>query len=209
MPKGFLVKSFLAHQVVFTQSSHGDDAYLLTEGRVEISTMVDGRKKVLAILSPPSLFGEMALFLEDQARTATAMTLEDSRMVLITRDSLDKYMADAPQAISSIMTVLVHRLKATTKKAGRAPNVPVALLHILRLFQLNGVTAVKYDSLVRHLSEVFVMSSEHMEGHLAALVESGRIAIRTQDDDPTTRLVAFKSGNMLDDVVQLTRTMEI
>lgn len=211
MHKGFLVKSFLAHQVIFTQGSHGDCAYLLNEGQVEISTTVEGRKKVLAILTPPSLFGEMALFLEDETRTATAMTLEDSKAVVIGREALASYMDNAPQAVSSILTVLVHRLKATTRKAGRAPNLRMGLLRVLHLFQVNGLSEVRYDSLVRHLSETFVVSGETMEELLAELVRAGRIAIRARDEDPGMRLVAFKTDDVLegDDVVRLTKGMEV
>ncbi|MGE4551685.1 MAG: Crp/Fnr family transcriptional regulator [Desulfovibrionaceae bacterium] len=205
--KGFLVKSYLAHNVIFNEGSQGDTAYLLTDGEVEISTTVDGRKKVLAVLKPPALFGEMALFLDDQSRTATAMTLTDARMVLITRDALDRYLSGAPQIISSIMNVLVHRLKVTTKKASRAPNVPMGLCRILHLFQLNGIREVKYDALVRMLADAFTVSPETMERYVAALAEQGHLNVSRKEGGmgAGSRVVEIPGENLLEDIMQLKR----
>ena len=48
----FLQRSVLKHNVIFTEGSRGDEAYLLVDGKVEISGSVDGRKKVFAVLQP-------------------------------------------------------------------------------------------------------------------------------------------------------------
>lgn len=177
----FLQRTVLKHNVIFTEGSKGDEAYLLVEGKVEISGSVDGRKKVFAVLQPVSLFGEMALFLEDQGRTATAVALEDSKVVVLGRDDLEGYINAAPPAISAMLNVMVTRLKSTTKKALRAPNVPMGIVRILDLFSLNGKNEVLYDSAVRHMSDIFVCSAATIEGYLQGLASQGHIAIAAVD----------------------------
>ena len=98
----FLQRTVLKHNVLFTEGSKGDEAYILTEGKIEISGTVAGRKKVFAVLSPVSMFGEMALFLEKHARTATAIALEDAKVVVLHGDDLESYIQTAPPAIEAM-----------------------------------------------------------------------------------------------------------
>lgn len=202
-PKGFLVKSYLAHSVIFPEGSQGDAAYILVEGEVEISTSIDDRKKVLAVLQPVSIFGEMALFLDDKTRTASAMTTEDTQVVVISADSLDEYMSKAPQVLSSIMNVLTHRLKATTKKARMVPNVPMAVARIINLFRVNGQTEVKYDALVRELTTIFLHSKERVEGYIAGLAKYGVLEIETKEGDVGARIIKINSSDILSDIREL------
>jgi CRP-like cAMP-binding protein len=179
----FLQRTVLKHNVVFTEGSKGEEAYLLVGGKIEISGNVDGRKKVFAVLQPVSIFGEMALFLEDKIRTATAIALEDSKVVVLNHDDLEAYIESAPPAISAMLKVMVSRLKSTTKKALRAPNVPLGIVRVLDLFETNGKQEILYDSAVRHLSDIFVCSAQTVEGYLQGLVNQGHLAIVSADKE--------------------------
>lgn len=173
----FLQRTVLKHNVIFSEGSKGDEAYILVDGKVEISGNVDGRKKVFAVLQPVSIFGEMALFLENHGRTATAIALEDSKVVVLNGDDLDGYIQTAPPAIQAMLNVMVTRLKNTTKKALRAPNVPMGIVRILDLFETNGKSEILYDSAVRQLADIFVCSTTTIEGYLQGLATQGHIAI--------------------------------
>lgn len=173
----FLQRTVLKHNVIFSEGSKGEEAYILVDGKVEISGNVDGRKKVFAVLQPVSIFGEMALFLENHGRTATAIALEDSKVVVLNGDDLEGYIESAPPAIQAILNVMVTRLRNTTKKALRAPNVPLGIVRILDLFETNGKTEILYDSAVRHLSDIFVCSAGAIEGYLQGLVAQGHLTI--------------------------------
>ena len=173
----FLQRTVLKHNVIFSEGSKGEEAYILVEGKVEISGNVDGRKKVFAVLQPVSIFGEMALFLESHGRTATAIALEDSKVVVLNGDDLDGYIETAPPAIQAILNVMVTRLKHTTKKALRAPNVPMGIVRVLDLFETNGKTEILYDSAVRQLADIFVCAPATIEGYLQGLATQGHIVI--------------------------------
>ncbi|WP_243547308.1 Crp/Fnr family transcriptional regulator [Pseudodesulfovibrio tunisiensis] len=196
----FLMKNVLKHNVVFNEGTKGDAAYILTDGRIEISGIVDGNKKVFAILSPISLFGEMALFLEDQTRTATAIALEDSKVIVVTKDDLDESMREMPQVISSILTVLVSRLKTTTKKAMRVPSIPMGMVRILQLFAVNDTTEVRYDTAVRLIAEAFVTNPETIERYLHGLAQQNFIAIGRDEHD--TRIIRILERDLLNAVLK-------
>lgn len=206
-PKGFLVKSYLAHNVIFNEGSQGDAAFILVEGEVEISVSIDDRKKVLAVLHPVSIFGEMALFLDDKTRTATAIASEDTQVVVVSGDALEEYMSTAPQVLSSIMNVLTHRLKATTKKARMVPNVPMAVARMLNLFRINGHTEIKYDTFVREASTIFLHSRESIEGYVMGLAKYGVLEIGTRDGDAAVRVIKIRAEDILMDIMQLKKDM--
>ncbi|MDR3640718.1 MAG: cyclic nucleotide-binding domain-containing protein [Humidesulfovibrio sp.] len=202
----FLQRTVLKHNVLFTEGSKGDEAYILTEGKMEISGSVAGRKKVFAVLQPISMFGEMALFLESHARTATAIALEDAKVVVLHRDDLEGYIGTAPPAIQAMLNVLVARLKTTTQKSLRTPNVPLGIVRVLDLFETNGKTEILYDSAVRHLAEIFVCSPATIEGYLQDLATQGRLAI---DSDGASgpaatgrRVLRIKTPHLLQAVLQ-------
>lgn len=196
----YLSKTLLKHNVVFSEGQRGDSAFILTKGKIEISGTVDGRKKVFAILSPISLFGEMALILEEGTRTATAIALEDSEVIVFTRDDLDDFMKDAPQVISSVLTVLVSRLKSTTKKAMRVPSVPMSIVRMLDIMANNGTMNLKYDHLVRMVSEMMVTSPETVEKYLLGIVEKGIIEIKGGKDEQ--RRIFIQCKDPLNQVLQ-------
>lgn len=202
----FLSRTMLKHHVIFNEGSHGDSAYILIRGQVEISGHVEGRKKVFAILNPVSIFGEMALFLDDQTRTATATALQDSEVIEVTRDDLDDYLRTAPQVISSILTVLVARLKSTTKKAMHVPSVPMAIVRILDQFAYNDCMEIRLDQLVRSLAESLVTTPDNVTGYLYGLANEGFITIG--QDDKEHKVIRLKHHDLLHQVIQSRKNKE-
>jgi len=172
----FLEKNFLRYSVIFTEGSKGDSAYLLKEGRVEISKVVDNKKKVFALLKPISLFGEMAILLEDERRTATAVALEDSKVVEIKKDDFQRLVAQSPPVISTVVKVLVHRLKTATQKSLRVPNLYLAVLQTLDLMSKHGVTRLDHLVLTGSLAHTLVTSPENIDKILTTIAGDGMIA---------------------------------
>lgn len=196
----FLMRNVLKHNVVFNEGAKGDAAYILVEGKIEISGIIEGHKKVFAILNPISIFGEMALFLDEGARTATAIALEDSKVIVVTKDDLDEYMRQSPRVISSIITVLVSRLKSTTKKAMKVPSTGMGVVRTLDLFASNGKMSIKYDSFVKSQSETFVTTPERIEGYLHGMADQGLVAIGRDEND--TRVIRLRERNLLSAVMK-------
>lgn len=74
---------------LFREGDEGNAAYLVKSGSVEISTVRDGKKVVLTVIGNNQIFGELAL-IDGAPRSATAVTLEDCEVVLVSRQMLEK-----------------------------------------------------------------------------------------------------------------------
>lgn len=196
----YLMRNVLKHNVVFNEGTRGDAAYILTEGKIEISGIIEGHKKVFAILKPISIFGEMALFLDDNTRTATAIALEDSKVIVVTKDDLEQFMRESPKVIASIITVLVGRLKSTTKKAMKVPSTGMGVVRILDMFTANGKNTVKYDSTVKQLAEIFVTTPEKIEQYILGLAEQELVFVGRDQND--SRIIKIRSKNMVQEVLK-------
>ena len=182
----FLVRNFLKYSVIFGEGSKGDTAYLLKEGRVEISKMMDGKKKVFAILKPVSMFGEMAILLGDEKRTATAVALEDSKVVEVKRDDFEDYMRQSPAIISTLLNVLVHRLKTATTKSLRVPNLFLGICNIFSLYGKHGMRSLNYLDTLNILSTTFNTNKESVDKALKMLEEAGILEFRMNDQRERT-----------------------
>jgi CRP-like cAMP-binding protein len=196
----YLMRNALKHNVIFNEGSKGDAAYILTEGKIEISGVIEGHKKVFAILTPISIFGEMALFLDDGVRTATAIALEDSKVIVVTKDDLEEFMRESPKVIASIITVLVSRLKTTTRKALKVPSIGLGVIRILDLFSTCGKMELKYDATVKTLSDTFLTTPEKIEQYLLGLADQGLLAVGRDQND--IRIIRIRERDMLNAVMQ-------
>ena len=112
--QNFIVREFETSDVIFSEGSPGDTAYVLKAGRVEIFTRTNGKKIVLAELTPITIFGEMALLSAEQKRMATARALSYVEVIEIDKTNFDELMADSPTIIVTILHALTQRLVNTT-----------------------------------------------------------------------------------------------
>lgn len=187
--KGFPVRDLNKHKSVFSEGDQGEEAYLLLEGKVEISSQSGGRKKVLAVLTPVTVFGEMAIFLEGQRRTATAVTLADSKLVVISRENFKRYLGQSPQVISAVVNVLVNRLRAATRKSLMVPNLHQALAQVLLSHSRQGVKRLAYGEFVELMAGAFACESARIEEKLDALIKDQALAVEHDDAEKPESLV--------------------
>ena len=62
--------TFNAGDIIFCEHEPGDTFYLIQSGRVQIVKIVDDIEKIIDILQPGEIFGEMAI-LEEAPRSAS------------------------------------------------------------------------------------------------------------------------------------------
>jgi CRP-like cAMP-binding protein len=109
----FQLKEFRPSVVIFEENSIGDSAYILKEGRVEISMRIRGEKTILAELNPVTIFGEMALLSKEKRRTATATTLSRVKVIEIDKAHFDGLVSQSPSIIASILHGITQRFVDT------------------------------------------------------------------------------------------------
>ncbi len=100
---------------VFVENMPGESLYLIQSGVVKISKMLsEGEERILVILGPEDVFGEMAL-LDGAARSATARVAEDARLLALKRQAFEELCEHNPrlglQFIRNIARVFSQRVR--------------------------------------------------------------------------------------------------
>ena len=98
---------------VFHEGDPGDSLYVVTSGKLKITTgTADGRENLLAVLGPGELLGELSLF-DARPRTATATALTGSTLACLGAGAFHEYLEQRPNVASILLTVLAGRLRDT------------------------------------------------------------------------------------------------
>jgi len=101
-------------QVLFHAGDVGDAMYVIERGKVRICVhTVDGREVTLTELGRGDFFGEMALLLDGQRRSADAVVAEDARLAVLSREHLLSFMRSSPDVALEMLTALANRLRQT------------------------------------------------------------------------------------------------
>ncbi len=104
-----LVRTYPEGTMIMAENQNGSDLFVIQEGQVKISKVVDGNEVILSILKRGDMFGEMAL-LDNKTRSASAIAQEECRLMVINRKNFDHMVATQPQLISRLTTTLADRL---------------------------------------------------------------------------------------------------
>lgn len=99
------------NHILFSQGENGDKAYIIEKGRVLIYLTKDGEDFPLSILGEGEIFGEMAI-LDNQARSASAKTLDECSLIVVTKDQLMERVQAADTVVRLLLRVLLKRLRA-------------------------------------------------------------------------------------------------
>jgi len=100
--------------IVVQENGPGDAMYIITSGSVKISYYtIDGQEVILALLDAGAFFGEMAL-LDDEPRSATVITMEDSELAQIRRQDFNRLLESSPELTRKLLAEVVWRLRRTS-----------------------------------------------------------------------------------------------
>ena len=168
MPE-FRTKDFGKGQVIFSEGEPGRIAYILKRGCVEITVSSHRKRVKLTTFSPVTVFGEMALLLDDHMRTATATAVEESELVIIERPTFDEYVSSSPQVIATVLLALADRLKKTTVRATRVPDIFDGTSEILNLLVINNERELAFSQTVEAIASILVTGKKEIEKVLSMM----------------------------------------
>jgi CRP/FNR family transcriptional regulator, cyclic AMP receptor protein len=91
---------------LFEKGDRADELYIVHTGKVEIFIRnVTGEKIVLTVAEQGDLFGELSL-VDRGPRTATAIALEDTKLIVLDRDNLLVYFRRKPDAALDMIAAM-------------------------------------------------------------------------------------------------------
>lgn len=124
---------------LFEAGDPGDGFYALLEGSLRVVLRGDDGEQVLAILSPGSIFGELALF-DGEPRSATVIAAKPSRVAFFEKSAVFRFADDNPAVYRHMLCIVGRRLRASNASLAARSLLPLngrvaqTMLHLADLF---------------------------------------------------------------------------
>ena len=114
LPKEF-TRVYKKLEVIFEESSQGNEMYVISSGKVKISTEKSGEELELAVLGSGEFFGEMSL-VNSEPRMAKATSVEDNTtLVILDKPKFLQMVTQQPDFALAIIDTLCHRIREIYK----------------------------------------------------------------------------------------------
>ena len=109
-----VTRAFPRNAVVLNEGDRTDSLYIILEGRVKVYVSDDdGRDVVLATQGPGEYFGELVL--DEGPRSASVMTLEPSRFLVVPLKDFRDFVVNNPAFALSLIEKLIARVRSLTE----------------------------------------------------------------------------------------------
>jgi CRP/FNR family transcriptional regulator len=103
---------------IFAEGDAGDAMYLVESGRVRIFEGAAGDTTTLKEFGLGEFFGEMAL-VDEMPRSASAETLEETVLLVITKENFDSMVLQNPSMALLLIQALSERIRTLTAEIER------------------------------------------------------------------------------------------
>jgi CRP-like cAMP-binding protein len=106
------VAQLAPQQTLFTAGDPGDGFYLVDEGLLKVNVVSSaGSERILAILGPGDLVGELAI-IDGAPRSASVTAIRESKLRFVSRAAFEAVAAREPALYRHMMVMLARRLRA-------------------------------------------------------------------------------------------------
>lgn len=149
-------RNFKKGDIIIQENDFGEEIYILDQGTVEVSSIINGNPTVLGVLSNGEIFGEMAV-IDEKPRSATVTALEDCRVKVLHRDLfLDVLQMDKDISVKILRSLFsrlrranLQNMKNITEKKEETTiqHTPVQKVQSIRL---EGITTHSKNTLPRN-----------------------------------------------------------
>lgn len=169
------VRHFRRGQALFTEGDRAERVFLIDTGWVMISSISpEGREIVLGLRGPGEIIGEMST-LDGEARSATALAIDEVTAVVAAGATLTQALED-PAAARELISILAIRLRDADRKRLQFATLDTLGRVAERLLELSeGFGRQREDGLVIDLP----LSQEQLASWCAASRESTVKALAT------------------------------
>ncbi|HOJ65012.1 MAG TPA: Crp/Fnr family transcriptional regulator [Spirochaetota bacterium] len=102
-------KRFKKNDIIFCEFEPGNTFYFLLEGKVKVTKISSDTEKILDVLEPGEIFGEMAI-LESAPRSATTVAIEDTLVLEFSKDNFETLITAKPELAIKLLKVFAKRI---------------------------------------------------------------------------------------------------
>ncbi len=178
-------RKFRKGTIVFHKDQPGDALYLVESGHVRIFLPTAGGEELTVdVAGPDDVFGELAL-LDGRPRSASAETLEDSVLQVLSRDEFQRYLAATPRFAASLIELLSARLRQITEYAESLAFLDIhgrIARALLQLADRYGVESdgieIDFEMTQAELASMIGATRERVNRALATFRSQGLIELR-------------------------------
>lgn len=109
-----VTRSYPKNAILINEGDRSDSLYVIESGKVKVFVSdEEGREMILNILAPGDYFGELAL-IDDAPRSASVMTLQPTKLVMISRADFQQCLRDSPEMAYNLIRNMAQRIRGLT-----------------------------------------------------------------------------------------------
>ncbi|MBN2545791.1 MAG: Crp/Fnr family transcriptional regulator [Spirochaetes bacterium] len=101
--------TFNKGDIIFCEYEPGNSFYFLMEGKVKITKILSDREKILDILEPGEIFGEMAI-IDEGPRSATIVAIDDVKALEFNKANFEILMKSKPELAIKLLKIFANRI---------------------------------------------------------------------------------------------------
>jgi CRP-like cAMP-binding protein len=168
-------------QMIVQKGDEGSSMMAVLRGRVRISAVsADGKEVTLNVIDPGDIFGELSL-LDGKPRSADAVAIEDSLLLVLERRHLLPFLKSRPDLMLRLLAVMCERLRRTSVALEEIAlfELPVRLARVLAQLADDygrpsaAGTRIDFKLSQRDLSTLVASSRESVNKQLRAWQKEG------------------------------------
>ncbi|TGN20445.1 Crp/Fnr family transcriptional regulator [Leptospira idonii] len=108
-------RNYKDSEMIFCEHEPGKELFILQQGKVKISKIVNQNEVMLAVLQAGDIFGEMAI-LDNKPRSASAIASGDVELLAINKANFEGMVKAQPQLATRLITLLSERIWTAYKQ---------------------------------------------------------------------------------------------
>lgn len=176
-----ITKTYSKNTIILNEGEESDSVYVILSGSVKVFLSdEDGKEIILNTQSAGEYFGELAL-IDNSPRSASVMTLEDTRLSMISRRDFESFILKNPEVALQLIRGLTKRLRGLTDNVKSLALMDVygrvarTLLNLAA--ERDGKMVIEQKLTQRDIANMVGASREMVSRILRDLVAGGYIAI--------------------------------
>ncbi len=112
------IQRFADGETIVSEGVVSNNAYIIMEGKVNVTKKVDKKTVLINTLDTGEVFGEMGL-ISQALRSASVVAVGNVTIGVIERENFEKIVGQLPEDVQAIVRALVDRLRFTSEQLSR------------------------------------------------------------------------------------------